>query len=64
MDFGSINVVFTDESTLDSDEAIFEILFESVTTEYLMNEIQSITGTPFQLATEVFFAAADQILPP
>jgi len=63
IDFSSTEVVFAEDSTLPSSDEIFQIMSDSITTEYILQIRDNVGGT-FADTTSVIFGASEGIIVP
>lgn len=64
MNFDFSKFSFSETSTVPTNEEVYEIMLASITPDFILQVVRSLTGSPFELTNEVFFAASQLIAPP
>ena len=63
MNFEFIEVVYTEDSSPPGPDETFQILRSAITPEYILEAVRLLTNSPFEVVTEVYFAAVEMTDP-
>ena len=59
MNFEFTDVLYTEDSSPPGVAETFEIMRQAITTDYILEAVRSVTDSPFEVVTEVYFAAVE-----
>ena len=64
MDFSFTDFIWSENSIPPSSSELFDIMRQSISTDFILEQVRTFSGSPFETTNEAFFAASDTVAPP
>lgn len=64
MDFSFTEFIWSEDSIPPLNSELFDIMRTSISTDFILQQVRTFTGSPFETTNEAFFAASDTVAPP